>query len=150
MRFALVISICLITACTNIKERRGAEIRDVKVAQIMPESSKGDVANLLGSPSTTSSFGEEVWYYINNKKRRVLFGDDEIMKQQVLAITFDTNGKVVNVEGFDKDDSKNIAFSNDVTPTSGHKLGVLEQILGNVGKFNTDSMGRGSGTRGGN
>jgi outer membrane protein assembly factor BamE (lipoprotein component of BamABCDE complex) len=139
----------LLSACTTIKEQRGAELRDSKVSQISATSTKADVISLLGSPSTRSSYGSDVWYYIHSKKQRSLYGDDDILKQQVLAITFDANSVVSNVEVFDQDDAKQFTFSGDRTPTAGNELGVLEQILGNVGKFNGESAGRGAGTGGG-
>jgi outer membrane protein assembly factor BamE (lipoprotein component of BamABCDE complex) len=136
----------LLSACTTIEEKRGAELRDMKTSQITPTSTKADVLSLLGSPSTRSSYGTDVWYYVHSTKQRNLIGDDGIVNQQILAITFDTNSVVSNVEVFDQDDAKQFAFSGDRTPTAGNELGVLEQILGNVGKFNGESAGRGAGT----
>lgn len=138
----------LLTSCTTIEEKRGAELRDTKVSQITTSSTKADVMGLLGSPSTRSNYGTDVWYYINSQKKRSLYGDDEILKQQILAITFNSDGYVRNVEIFDQDDAKNFSFSGDRTPTAGHELGVIEQILGNVGKFNGETAGRGAGTGG--
>jgi outer membrane protein assembly factor BamE (lipoprotein component of BamABCDE complex) len=149
MKKVLFIALVL-ASCTTIKEQRGAELRDSKTSQITASSTKADVLNLLGSPSTRSSYGSDVWYYIHSDKKRVLIGDDDVYKQQIIAITFDANGVVQNVEQFDQDDAKQFSFSGDRTPTAGNELGVLEQILGNVGKFNSDSVGsgRGAGTGG--
>lgn len=150
MKKVILLCLALTTSCTTIKEQRGAELRDSKVSQISATSTKTDVISLLGSPSTRSSYGSDVWYYIHSKKQRSLYGDDDILKQQVLAITFDANSVVSNVEVFDQDDAKQFSFSGDRTPTAGNELGVLEQILGNVGKFNGESAGsgRGAGTGG--
>ncbi len=142
MRIFLAVAIITISACTTIKETRGAELRETKTSQISADSTKADIVSLLGSPSTTSTYGNDVWYYINTHKNRSLYGSDNITKQEVLAITFDENDVVQYVEVFDKNSAREFAISRERTPTAGHELGVIEQILGNVGRFNTDGESR--------
>lgn len=146
--------LCLLLAsCTNIEIQRGAELRQEQVNKITPESAKGDVINLLGSPSSKSSFGEETWYYIHNRRELNIFGTDEIIEQEILAITFDADDMVKNVAVVDKNMAKEIEFSDDKTPTAGNELTILEQLLGNIGKFNKDgdtkTSGAGRGVPGG-
>lgn len=99
-------------------------------------SSQMQVFQLLGSPSARSSFGSDIWYYISTEYEHVAFFDPEIKKQTVFAIRFDEGGTVSDVAEYTEEDAKNVAFSKDSTPTEGHDLGVVEQLLGNVGRFN--------------
>lgn len=138
----IIISSTLLTsACSTIKENHGAQLRPASVDQITPDSTKQDVRKALGSPSTTSSFGDETWYYISNQTERRIFTENEIDKQNVLAIKFRDDGLIDNVELYGLDDGRKFAFSDRITPTSGHDLTVIEQLLGNVGRFNNGIPG---------
>lgn len=92
--------------------------------------------NALGSPSTRSSFGQEEWYYISIRKETVAFLESDIEKQDVVRFTFDDGGVVTAIDKFDKKDGRQVAIEDDRTPTAGHKLGFIEQVFGNIGRFN--------------
>jgi len=143
----LILSITLIiTACTTITQNNGAEIRQVKLDQVTTSSTKADVYNLIGSPSTKSVYGQETWYYITSQIKRQLVRDDKVIEQNVVAITF-TGDKVDNIEIYDTKDRREFATSERITPTAGRKLNMIEQLLGNVGKFNTDNPNAAIGSR---
>lgn len=128
------------SACSPRIDNRGNVAVESRLGEIKPNiSNKNDVLNALGSPSTTSSFGPEEWYYINIRKETVAFFDSDIEKQDVVQITFDEEGMVTAVDKFDKDKTQKVAISEDRTPTAGHKLGFLEQVFGNIGRFNKGS-----------
>ena len=137
----LVFSMLLISACTTIDQKHGAELRPANVDRITPSSTKADVRKALGSPSTTSAFGEETWYYISNQTERGIFSDGELEEQNVLAVSFSQSGVIQNVELYGREDSKQFAFSDRITPTAGRELTVIEQLLGNVGRFNNGLPG---------
>ena len=132
----------LLSACTNIEVQRGAELKQNKIDQITKESSKGDVINLLGSPSSKSSFGEETWYYIFNKRDQNIITDDKVIEQDVLVVTFNADDMVKIVEMYDESKAQKVEYSDKKTATAGHEMGVLEQVLGNVGKFGKGTEGR--------
>lgn len=146
-KFAFIVALVVLSACTTIKQNNGAEIRQVKLDQITPESTKGDVFRLLGSPSTKSVYGQETWYYITSKLEKQLVRDDKILNQSIIAITFNEIDGVDNIEFYNTDDRREFATSKKVTPTAGKSLSVIEQILGNVGKFNTDDPNAAIGSR---
>ncbi|MCD6035901.1 MAG: outer membrane protein assembly factor BamE [Rickettsiales bacterium] len=127
------------SGCIKNKDVRGYTLDPEKLEQIKPfASKKNDVLAALGSPSSTSSFGDETWYYINNKLEYVAFFDPKVKEQTVVAIAFDGSGKVTNVRQYNADDREHLNYASDKTETPGNEMGVLEQLLGNVGKFNSD------------
>jgi len=138
----LVLSLSLsAAACTNIEERHGATLKPSTIQKIEPNFTKNQVVSLLGSPSTKSSYGEEIWYYISNNQKRNIVTDNELKDQEVLSVYFNENDKVYNVETYGLVDAKNIAFSDRKTPTAGHELTAIEQLLGNVGRFTPAGLG---------
>ena len=100
------------------------------------ESQKEDVTRALGSPSSTSDFGEETWYYISARKERQAFFAPEVTDQKVVKITFDENGIMKSMKRYTLEDGKEVVMVEKTTPTEGHSLGFFEQILGNIGRFN--------------
>lgn len=135
MKVYLIIFALIITSCTNIEEYHGSPIKPKVVRQIEPNVTKAQVTGLLGSPSTTSSYGEEIWYYIANNKNQNIFSDDDMVEQEVLAIYFNEDDKVFNVESYGLRDAQEVELSSRKTSTAGHDLTVMEQLLGNVGRF---------------
>ncbi len=143
----IAVFVLILSACTPQVSGRGHLDAPKKVEQLTPGSShKQDVVRILGTPSTRSSFGEEIWYYISAKKESYAFFKPEITEQKVIAVAFDTNGMVSAVKTFDKDDAQDVATVDKVTPTEGQELGLWEQLLGNIGRFN--KAGDGGGTAG--
>jgi outer membrane protein assembly factor BamE (lipoprotein component of BamABCDE complex) len=99
---------------------------------------KAIVKRELGSPSAVSTYGKETWYYISTEKESVAFFTPKIKSQKVVAIIFDDNQTIAEIKKYDESDANDIKISKDETKTEGHDQGVLGQILGNVGRFNTD------------
>lgn len=105
--------------------------------EIIPgQWSREEVRNLMGSPTATSTYGQEIWYYIHMRTAQAAFLDPEITRQQVIAVTFRPDGVVDTVQLDDGALRRNIAISDDHTPSAGHDISVAEQLLGNLGRFN--------------
>ena len=68
------------------------------------------------------------------------FFQEKLLEHHVIAIEFDQNNKVKNVKKYGIEDVQNIAFTQEHTPTYGHDINIVEQLLGNVGKFNIEKM----------
>ena len=53
-----------------------------------------------------------------------------------MAIEFDEQGTVSRIDRHDLNGAREIDLVDRETPTSGNELSVLEQFLGNIGRFN--------------
>lgn len=150
MRCLILSSIALILAsCTPIVNTRGHSAEDVDLSQLVPgQTSADDVRALLGSPTSTSNFGEETWYYITQKQSRVGVFAPEVSEQHVTAITFDSEQRVREISAFKKEDGQNVQIVSKTTPTEGHSIGFIEQMLGNFGRFNAPTRGLSDRNRG--
>lgn len=131
-----------LAACSPQVTGRGHLDAPKKIAELPKEGAyKQEVLQLLGTPSTRSSFGDETWYYISARRESFAFFRPETTKQDVVAIVFDTDGKVTSVSHFDKKDAHEVAVVEDATPTEGKTYGFWEQMLGNIGRFNSSRSG---------
>ena len=138
----------LLVACSPIVTQRGNLPDPDLLSQLEPgEQSRRDVANLLGSPTSFNSFGDETWYYISSQIETIAFYEPDVTEQQVVAITFGEDGILAKVRTYGLDDARDIELVQRVTPTGGRKLTFLEQLVGNVGRFVTrsDQPGKGGG-----
>jgi outer membrane protein assembly factor BamE (lipoprotein component of BamABCDE complex) len=114
------------------------------MAKIQPgEHGRSDVVDLLGSPSTASSFRDRTWYYIGSKEEQIAFFNPEVLTRNVFAITFNEGDTVASTRLYTLADGQSIEPVERITPTPGRDLTVMQQLLGNLGRFNTE-QGSGS------
>ena len=152
--YLIVLSIFLssfifLSACIKTVDQRGYTL-DLEALDTLKvgKSRRHDVISALGSPSSYSNLGQETWFYISNTSEYIAFMDPKIKKQRVDAITFDKDGLVTSMRVYTEADFKNIKISNDSTPTVGNELGLAEQLLGNIGRFEGSGGGRSASPKG--
>jgi len=126
-----------LTACVpNVDQRGNLPERD-KLAEIHPGSTtKDQVLKILGTPSSTGIFDDKRWYYISRKTKQVAFLDPDVLDQQVYIVNFNGSGVVQSVDHRGMKDGRDIAMAPGATPAPGRELTFIEQILGNIGRFN--------------
>lgn len=131
----------VIGGCTARIDQRGNKPDEDQVVQINPGvDDKNRVAELLGYPSTMSTFSDKTWYYISKRTKTIAFWTPDLLEQEVLQIHFDDQGIVQDMKVYTEKDGQQIAYVDRVTPTPGTELTLLQQLLGNLGKFNTDKL----------
>ncbi len=111
-------------------------ILDEKALEFVPVgSSREQVILSLGSPSSTATFDNEVFYYISQKRHRsVAFMQPKVVDRRILAVYFDQKGKVASISNYGLQDGKVFDFISRTTPTGGKDLSFLGQLLAGVGK----------------
>ncbi|WP_051329079.1 outer membrane protein assembly factor BamE [Geminicoccus roseus] len=130
-------------ACSPTIDNHGHRFDADMAGAIIPGvTSKQEVTRLMGSPSALATFEDNQWYYVSQKTERKSFYQAEITDQQVLAITFGEDGLVSDIQRADLSQAEPITPVTDVTPTTGNELSLAQQLLGNIGRFNTDSKPR--------
>lgn len=143
---AVIATALLSGACTPIVATRGHMADPERLAEIKAgTSTRDDVANLLGSPSQIGTFDQNVWYYIGQRTEKVAFYEPEVVERKVVVIHFDQTGKVADLKQLDMAAGQEVELVDRATPTSGRELGLLEQLVGNVGKFGGKQGGMMSG-----
>ena len=140
-RIPLLASLAIvIAACAPTVDQRGNLPEPEKIAEIHPgTTTREQVAKILGTPSSTGIFDDKNWYYISRKTEQVAFFDPDVMDQQVFIVNFDDKGVVKGVGHKDLKDGREIEPAPGATPAPGRELTFLEQVLGNLGRFNSSS-----------
>ena len=136
----LAVILCVyLTACVSQIEATGYTFDEEELVKVIPgETTKSGVFRLLGSPSFLSSLDSEIWYYTAGEYKRKAFFTPKLTKQRVVAFVF--NGDVVDeIRHYDEHNAQDIAINSEKTVTEGHDLSLVNQLLGNIGRFNTKS-----------
>nr|WP_274424450.1 outer membrane protein assembly factor BamE [Chelativorans sp. YIM 93263] len=107
---------------------------DEEALQLVPEgSSREQVLLALGTPSTTATFDNEVFYYISQKRvRPVAFMKPRLVDQQILAVYFGDDGRVNQIARYGMRDGKLFDFISRTTPTGGKDQNFLSQMIAGV------------------
>jgi outer membrane protein assembly factor BamE (lipoprotein component of BamABCDE complex) len=147
LRPAVLLSAVMLTGCSISEDQRGNLPDPEKLAQLQPgNTTKEQVVRILGSPSSASTFDDNVWYYISRRVKQVAFFSPTVLDQQVYIVDFDDKGVVRDVGHKTLADSRSISPAPGATPAPGRELSFMEQLLGNVGRFGGSGGGGGSGT----
>jgi len=147
---AAVSGAAALVSCAPAVDQRGNLPDPDKLAAIHAGSTtKDEVAKILGTPSSVSVFNnDKSWYYVSRRTSQTAFFDPDVLDQQVYIVNFDDQGVVKAVDHKVMEDGKEITPVARATPAPGRELSFLEQLIGNLGKFN-GSSGGGSGGGGG-
>jgi len=140
-----------LTACRARIDDRGYVPDADDVSRIKPGmQGRDEVRDILGSPSSASTFTDDRWYYISKKTSTTAFFKPEVLEQKVIEVDFDEGGLVKDVRNYTLKDGEQITPNERKTPSPGRELGFMEQLIGNIGKFNApqgsstgNPMGRG-------
>ena len=100
---------------------------------------RDSVNSLFGPPTTVANFNGEIWLYVKRESEQIAFLPEKLLDQSVLAVRFDKNGIVSGIERFAMEDSKGIKPVERKTVTRGQKLKLIEQLIGNIGRFSNQS-----------
>ena len=132
---AAVMALGAATACAPVQTYSGflPERNDVQIADPQPGvDTRATVTQRFGTPSTTAVFDQTAWYYVSSVQEQVAFYSPNTTERRVMVVRF--NGDTVSaVEKFGLERGRLVAYNDEVTPTRGRELGILEQLLGNVG-----------------
>jgi outer membrane protein assembly factor BamE (lipoprotein component of BamABCDE complex) len=115
---------------------QGYVIDQQTLDQVPVGSSREQVLLALGTPSTTATFDNEVFYYISQtRKRSFAFQNPHVVDQRVLAVYFGADGRVEKLANYGLQDGKVFDFISRTTPTGGKDQNFLMQLISGVGNF---------------
>ena len=122
--------------------RQGYVVDEQTLALVPPGSSREQVLLALGTPTTTNTLDNEVFYYISQtRQRRAQFLKPRLVDQRVLAVYFDDGNRVDSIADYGLQDGRVFDFITRTTPTGGRDQTFLAQILtGTLGGPSAESV----------
>jgi outer membrane protein assembly factor BamE (lipoprotein component of BamABCDE complex) len=138
----ITVAVLALAACTPTKAVRGNLVDDYRLEQVKPGmSTASDVVGILGSPTSTDPFDPNIWYYIGQKTEKKGILDPKVTDERILRLTFNPDTRVLSDITPLETRRNDIPIKREVTPTAGNELNALQQMLGNMGKFNKTGGG---------
>jgi len=140
-KIAVIMALAL-AACSPTVVTRGNLISETKFQQVQPKvSTRADVMQYWGPPTTTSSFNPNIWYYIGETTSQKGIYAPEVEKRRMIRIKFDpaNNDTVVEVADLDPEQARDVQLVGRQTPVAGKDYTVMQQLIGNLGKYNAET-----------
>lgn len=142
MKHALVLlaTTALLSACAPTANVRGNMVPDHILSTVQPGvDNASDVMLKMGSPTARDPFDPSVWYYIGQRTEKRGILDPKVIEERVLVAKFNPEGTLESIT--EREGGRNeIPISEEKTPTSGNEVTFMQQLLGNLGKFNKDEL----------
>lgn len=131
-------SLAAMSACSPTTRQHGNLLKDYQIERVVTGvHTRTDVLRLLGSPTTQAPFDDKTWYYLGQETEKRGILDPEIIEERVVIVKFDEEGVVQSVEDVDTQRLA-IPYEQRKTKTHGNDLTVIQQLLGNLGRFNPE------------
>ncbi|WP_213685271.1 outer membrane protein assembly factor BamE [Roseicyclus sp.] len=125
-----------LAACDATFDNHGYVPPAEALEQVQIGASRDAVIAAIGTPGAAGVMRDEAWLYTAYRIRSLGVRAPQIMERQLLAISFDANGRVSNVEEFGLEDGRVVQLSRRVTTSSVREVTFFGQLLGNFGRIN--------------
>jgi outer membrane protein assembly factor BamE (lipoprotein component of BamABCDE complex) len=145
--FLIFISTILITNCTfkKVDKHHGVPFLEEKQKLlVVNDTNKNEIRKILGSPSTTSKFDNDVWIYIERKLTQTELknlGRMKINKNDVLVLEIDSKGVLKNKSFYNKDDMENIQIAEATTQDGFRKKSFIYDFMSSMRQKLDDPLG---------
>ncbi|MDQ2093088.1 outer membrane protein assembly factor BamE [Rhodalgimonas zhirmunskyi] len=128
--------IASVAACAPIYRNHGYVPSQEELDEISVGDSRATVDEVIGAPTTGGMMGEGDYYYVRSRVKRLGMLEPKEIDRQVVAISFDSNDGVQNIERFGLERGRVIALNRRVTSSSVEDKTFFRQLMGNLVNFN--------------
>ncbi len=125
-----------LAGCSAVYRNHGYVPDDSELENIVVGvSTRESVAEEIGSPTTYGVKRDGRWYYVQSRWRHFAMYEPREIDRQLVAISFDSQGVVQNVERFTLEDGRVVPISRRVTDSNIKGVSFIRQLLGNIGNI---------------
>lgn len=127
-------------ACTPVYTNHGYIPSDLELAQIQIGASRDQVQEVLGRPSAEGMLNADAWYYVQGLWKLTGINAPRELTREVVAISFDPQGRVTNIERYGMEHGQVVVLSRRVTTTNVQGNSAVKQIFGNIGRLDAEDL----------
>lgn len=133
-----------VSACGPIYRNHGYVPPQEELDQIVVGiDTRSTVEETLGTAGSTSVLEDDALYFVRSRMKTVAMFEPEVVEREVVAVSFDTNGIVRNVEQFGLERGQIVRLTRRVTDSSVAGKSFLRQLIGNIGSVTPSGLGGG-------
>ena len=140
---SLIVSNC---AFKPVVKHHGVPFLEKKqTSLIINKSNKNDIMRILGNPSTTSKFDNDIWIYIERKQTQSKLknlGRMKIYKNNVLVLEIDNYGVLKKKEFYNKEDMENIKIVESKTEAGFKRNSFIYDFMSSMRQKMNDPLGQ--------
>jgi outer membrane protein assembly factor BamE (lipoprotein component of BamABCDE complex) len=126
----------LVSACTAQFQNHGYTPSDEDLSAVLVGvDTRASVEETVGRPSASGVLQDEAWYYISSRVRTWAYRAPQTIEREIVAISFDEDGTVANIERFGLADGQVVTLSRRITETSIREFGLIQNLLRNFGRI---------------
>jgi len=154
MKIILIILAIFLSSCklNKIVKHHGIHNLEVKSKELLiNETNINQIKSLLGPPSSTSYFDEDILIYLERKtsnSKLLKFGKKKLIESNVLLLEVDNRGMLINKEFLNQNDLKKIEFTKKTTLTTVAEESFVSRALSGIITKIDDPLGKKRGTLG--
>ncbi|MFY0680466.1 MAG: outer membrane protein assembly factor BamE [Thalassovita sp.] len=120
--------------CSSTYRNHGYVPSEQELSEILVGvDTRDSVAESVGTPTISALVNDSAYFYVRSQVKHFAYRRPQETERQVVAIRFDSNGVVSNVERFGLEDGNVVALSRRVTDSNVQDKSFLRQLLGNIG-----------------
>jgi len=146
--FIFIIISLFISACTlkKVEKHHGVNFLNKKQEKLtVNQSNKNDILKLLGSPSTKSTFDNDLWIYIERKTGNssfAKFGSERIIVNNILILEINNMGLLEKKEFLDLTNMQKLKFTEQTTANQYEKNTFVYDFLSTLRQKINDPLGK--------
>ena len=154
MKIFFIILTIFLTSCklNKVVNHHGIHNLEAKSQELLiNQTNINQIKSLLGPPSSTSYFDEDILIYLERKtsnSKLLKLGKKKLIANNVLLLEVDNRGMLINKEFLDQDDLNKLKFSNKTTKTITDQESFVSRALSGVITKIDDPLGKKRGTLG--
>ena len=124
-----------LTACSATYQNHGYfPDQDEIDSLVVGVDTRASVEESVGSPSAGGVLRDSGYFYVRSRVRTFGPFRPKEIEREVLAISFDQDGVISNIERFALEDGVVVALERRVTSAAVDDKTFLRQLLGNIGR----------------
>src|SRR5689334_6605285 len=103
---------------------------------VVGTTGRADATAVLGSPTIRAPFDDNVWIYVSETTQARVGRTPGVLAQEAVVLSFDDQGILRSVEKKTLADSVSVQVVSRKTPSPGTEASFMQQLFGNIGRFN--------------
>ena len=148
MKKIILLSLLLLASCSLEKKilHHGVHNLERKQEKLkINETNSNEILNIIGPPSTISSFNNDLYFYIEKKtssSKITSLGKKELITNNVLILELDNKGILLSKKFYNKEDMQKLKIDETITGLNISKKSFIETFLSSLIQKIDDPLGK--------
>ena len=137
----IVVGFCLFaTSCTPVYRNHGYTPSDKQLANlVVGVDTRATAEETLGVPTLSDAETGRL-YYISSRWRHYGMNPPKPIFRDIVAVALDSAEVVTNISRYGLEDGEVVALTRRVTDGGTEEITFLQQLLGNIGRFDASDI----------